>query len=304
MDRTDVTIVELEPGRRFLERSAMATQQVWEHERLLEPVVERTRITDRLRWRGRFTCATMAFALAVPPLFQCVITACSDFRGHWQPQPGGLIRIDFPEGGRYTMRRRSRHRRSRGLFLEALFFSTAVVALAEMGDKTQLLSFVLAAKLKRKVPIALGILFATLANHSLAGYVGAWLAGLVSPRSAEMDYRRIVFCLRFVGAQAGQARRKPEAPRHRRVPDYARGLLHVEMGDKTQLATVALAARYESLVAVVLGTTLGMMVANVPAVWLGEALAHRVNMKVMRWVAAALFVILGALSLFAGRGSS
>ena len=77
-----------------------------------------------------------------------------------------------------------------------------------------------------------------------------------------------------------------------------------EMGDKTQLATVALAARYESLVAVVLGTTLGMMVANVPAVWLGEALAHRVNMKVMRWVAAALFVILGALSLFAGRGSS
>jgi putative Ca2+/H+ antiporter (TMEM165/GDT1 family) len=103
--------------------------------------------------------------------------------------------------------------------LEALFFSTAVVALAEMGDKTQLLSFVLAAKLKRKVPIALGILFATLANHSLAGYVGTWLADLVSPealrwiiavsffpgfaRSAEMDYRRIVFCLRFVGAQAG-----------------------------------------------------------------------------------------------------
>lgn len=77
-----------------------------------------------------------------------------------------------------------------------------------------------------------------------------------------------------------------------------------EMGDKTQLATVALAARYESLFAVVLGTTLGMMIANVPAVWLGEALAHRVNMKVMRWVAAVLFVILGALSLFAGRGSS
>lgn len=188
--------------------------------------------------------------------------------------------------------------------MEALFFSTAVVALAEMGDKTQLLSFVLAAKLKRKVPIALGILFATLANHSLAGYVGAWLADLVSPEAL----RWIIAVSFFVFALwALKPDKLDENQKLRGTGVFLTTLVAffmVEMGDKTQLATVALAARYESLFAVVLGTTLGMMIANVPAVWLGEALAHRVNMKVMRWVAAVLFVILGALSLFAGGGSS
>ena len=188
--------------------------------------------------------------------------------------------------------------------MEALFFSTAVVALAEMGDKTQLLSFVLAAKLKRKVPIALGILFATLANHSLAGYVGIWLADLVSPEAL----RWIIAVSFFVFALwALKPDKLDENQKLRGTGVFLTTLVAffmVEMGDKTQLATVALAARYESLFAVVLGTTLGMMIANVPAVWLGEALAHRVNMKVMRWVAAALFVILGALSLFAGGGSS
>jgi len=189
---------------------------------------------------------------------------------------------------------------SRGLFLEALFFSTAVVALAEMGDKTQLLSFVLAAKLKRKVPIALGILFATLANHSLAGYVGTWLAGLVSPEALKW----IIAVSFFVFALWALKPDKLDENRKLRGTGVFLTTLvaffMVEMGDKTQLATVALAARYESLVAVVLGTTLGMMIANVPAVWLGEALAHRVNMKVMRRVAAALFVVLGVLALFTG----
>jgi putative Ca2+/H+ antiporter (TMEM165/GDT1 family) len=184
--------------------------------------------------------------------------------------------------------------------LEALFFSTSVVALAEMGDKTQLLSFVLAAKLKRRVPIVLGILFATLANHFLAGYVGAWLASLVSPQTLKWTIAVSFFAF---GAWALKPDTLEEDQKLLGAGVFLTTLVAfflVEMGDKTQLATVALAARYDSLVAVVLGTTLGMMIANVPAVWMGEALAHRVNMKVMRWVAAALFVILGVLALVAG----
>ena len=176
-----------------------------------------------------------------------------------------------------------------------------VVALAEMGDKTQLLSFVLAAKLKKKLPIALGILVATLANHFLAGYFGVWLARWVSPQTLKWVIA-VSFFLFAVWAL------KPDKLRERELHGagvFATTLVAfflVEMGDKTQLATVALAARYEALVTVVLGTTLGMMIANVPAVWLGEALAHRVNMKIMRWIAAGLFVLLGVLTLIGWEG--
>lgn len=188
--------------------------------------------------------------------------------------------------------------------MEALVLSTAIVAAAEMGDKTQLLSFVLAAKLKRKVPIALGILFATLANHFLAGYVGAWLASLVTPETL-----RWIIGLSFFAFAAWAL--MPDTLEERRTLHGAGVFMTtlvafflVEMGDKTQLATVALAARYDSLVAVVLGTTLGMMIANVPAVWMGEALAHRMSMTLMRAVAAALFVLLGILALLTGGRSS
>ena len=183
--------------------------------------------------------------------------------------------------------------------MEALFFSTLIVALAEMGDKTQLLSFVLAAKLKRKGPIMLGILVATLANHFLAGSVGAWLASLVSPETL----RWIVAVSFFV---FGLWALKPdELEEDKKLPDagiFMTTLIVfflVEMGDKTQLATIALAARYDALALVVIGTTLGMMIANAPAVWMGEALAHRVNMTALRWVAAGLFVLLGILTLLA-----
>jgi len=184
--------------------------------------------------------------------------------------------------------------------LEALLFSTAIVALAEMGDKTQLLSFVLAAKLKRKVPIALGILLATLANHFLAGYVGTWLASLVSPRTLKWIIALSFFAF---GAWALKPDELKEDQKLRGAGVFLTSCIAfflVEMGDKTQLATIALAARYDSLVAVVLGTTLGMMIANVPAVWMGEALARRVNMKVLRWIAAGLFVLLGVLALLGG----
>ncbi len=166
-----------------------------------------------------------------------------------------------------------------------------------MGDKTQLLSFVLAAKLKRKWPIIFGIFVATLANHFLAGWIGAWVATLVSPQTMKW----IVAISFFVfGGWALVPDKFDETREYSGRSVFITTLVAfflVEMGDKTQLATVALAAKYPSLVAVVMGTTLGMLIANAPAVWLGEALAHRVNMKVMRWIAAGLFVLLGVLTL-------
>jgi len=187
--------------------------------------------------------------------------------------------------------------------MEALFVSTAIVAIAEMGDKTQLLSFVLAAKFKRKLPIILGILVATLANHFMAGFMGTWLARQVAPQTMTW----IVAVSFFV---FGLWALKPDKLKDKRNLKGAGVFLTtlvafflVEMGDKTQLATVALAARFDALVPVVMGTTLGMMIANVPAVWLGETMAHRIDMKYMRWVAASLFILMGVLSLFFGENA-
>jgi len=183
--------------------------------------------------------------------------------------------------------------------LETLLLSTSIVAIAEMGDKTQLLSFVLAAKFKSKLSIILGILFATLANHFAAGSVGSWLASLVSPQTLKW----IVALSFFAFGAWALVPDKLEENRNLRgegvVITTLIAFFLVEMGDKTQLATIALAARYDSLTAVVLGTTTGMMIANIPAVIIGDTLAHRINMKIMRWVAAGLFVILGILALLA-----
>jgi len=183
--------------------------------------------------------------------------------------------------------------------MEALLLSTSVVALAEMGDKTQLLSFVLAAKLKHRMAIIMGIFFATLANHFFAGSVGAWLASLLSPQTLKWVIAISFFAF---GVWALRPDRLDENQNLKGAGVFVTTLIAffiVEMGDKTQLATVALAARYDSLTSVVMGTTLGMMIANVPAVWVGEKLTHRINMKVMHWIAAALFIALGILALFA-----
>jgi putative Ca2+/H+ antiporter (TMEM165/GDT1 family) len=181
--------------------------------------------------------------------------------------------------------------------MEALLISAVLVAVAEMGDKTQLLSFVLAAKLKRPGAIIAGIFVATLANHALAGYVGTWLAQLVAP-----DTLRWIVAAAFI--VFGLWALKPDTLDGERTYSGRSAFVTtviafflVEMGDKTQLATVALAARFESLVPVVIGTTLGMLVANAPAVWLGERLAHKVDMRKMRWIAAGLFVLMGVLTL-------
>ena len=183
--------------------------------------------------------------------------------------------------------------------MESLFFSTLIVALAEMGDKTQLLSFVLAAKLKRKGPIMLGILVATLANHFLAGSVGAWLASLVSPETLRWIVAVSFFAFGLWALKPDELEEDKQLPDAGVFMTTLIAFFLVEMGDKTQLATIALAARYDTLALVVIGTTLGMMIANAPAVWMGEALAHRVNMAALRWVAAGLFVVLGILTLLA-----
>ncbi|MEI8384362.1 MAG: TMEM165/GDT1 family protein [Nitrosomonadaceae bacterium] len=184
--------------------------------------------------------------------------------------------------------------------LEAFITPALLVALAEIGDKTQLLSFVLAAKLRRPYPIIAGIFVATLLNHALAASVGTWLASLISAQALNW-----IVGLSFVGF--GLWALKPDQldsdPRILGAGVFITTVIAfflAEMGDKTQFATVALAAHYDEMTMVVLGTTLGMMVANVPAVWLGEALAHRINMQRVRLFAAASFVLMGCWTLTGG----
>ena len=186
----------------------------------------------------------------------------------------------------------------------SLLVSTIVVALAEMGDKTQLLSFLLAARLKRKGTICLGILVATLANHFLAGSVGVFLSTLVAPEVLTWGIALAFLAFGVWALKPDTFEQKRELGRQGVFLTTAIAFFLVEMGDKTQLATVALAARYHTLITVVMGTTLGMMIANVPAVWLGETLARRVNMRLLRWVAAALFFLLAILTIVAGGKST
>jgi len=184
--------------------------------------------------------------------------------------------------------------------MQALLVSTGVVALAEIGDKTQLLALVLAARWRKPVPIILGILVATVLNHALAGAVGAWLAAAVGPQAM-----RWILGLSFLAMAAWiLVPDKADDEAAAREPRYGVFLATlvtfflVEMGDKTQIATVALAAKYASLWAVVAGTTLGMMLANVPAVLVGEAAARSLPLGVVRAVAAVIFAVLGLLMLF------
>jgi putative Ca2+/H+ antiporter (TMEM165/GDT1 family) len=183
--------------------------------------------------------------------------------------------------------------------VEAFLTSTVIVAVAEMGDKTQLLSFLLAARFRKPWPILAGILLATLANHFLAGAVGAWIATWIPGEILKWVVAVSFFAFGLWALKPDELGEDPAMPAAGVFLATLVAFFLVEMGDKTQLATIALAARYDSLVAVVLGTTFGMMLANAPAVWIGEKLAHRVNMKLMRWTAAALFWVLGVLALLA-----
>jgi len=184
--------------------------------------------------------------------------------------------------------------------MEAFLVSTGVVALGEMGDKTQLLAIILAARFKRPWPIVLGILVATLANHALAGAVGGGVARALGP-----DILRWLIGVSFI-AMAGWMLVPDKADDAalggpQRFGVFGTTMLAffvAEMGDKTQIATVALAARYAELMAVVAGTTLGMMLANVPAVFLGDRIARQVSMPLVHGIAALAFAVLGVLTLF------
>ena len=182
---------------------------------------------------------------------------------------------------------------------DAFGMSALVVAIAEIGDKTQLLAIVLAARFCKPVPIIAGILVATVLNHALAGAVGAWLMSAVAPGTL-----RWVLGLSFIAMAAWtlvpdtlDAGPQKPAGRFGVFGATVVAFFLAEMGDKTQLATVAMAAKYAAPVAVIAGTTLGMLVANVPAVLVGERLLARVPMRLVRGVAAAVFAVLGIATL-------
>ncbi len=188
--------------------------------------------------------------------------------------------------------------------MEAFFISTGIVALAEIGDKTQLLAFILAAKFREPVPIVLGILVATLANHGFAGAVGAWVTTLLSAEAL-----RWILGVSFIAMAVWTLipdKFDEDNAKLARFGVFGTTLIaffFAEMGDKTQVATVALAAQFQSLFWVVAGTTVGMMVANVPAVIMGDRIAHKMPVVLVHRVAATIFAVLGVLTLL-GAGNS
>jgi putative Ca2+/H+ antiporter (TMEM165/GDT1 family) len=183
--------------------------------------------------------------------------------------------------------------------MESLLVSTGVVALAEIGDKTQLLAFILAARFKKPVPIILGILAATLINHGLAGALGAWITSVVSP-----DIMRWALGLSFLAMAAWtlipDKIEDEETQVAQRLGVFGATFVTfflAEMGDKTQLATVALAAHFAAPLMVIVGTTLGMLVADVPAVFIGNKFAAKIPMKLVHGIAAAIFAAMGLATL-------
>ncbi|MFZ2853779.1 MAG: TMEM165/GDT1 family protein [Rhodocyclaceae bacterium] len=185
--------------------------------------------------------------------------------------------------------------------MEAFVTSTLLVALAEIGDKTQLLSFVLAARLRRPMAIIAGTFVATILNHGLACWVGTWIATFFTPATLRWIVG-VVFIVFGLWTLRPDELDDDEAPQAGHASVFMTTLIAfflAEMGDKTQFATIALAARFDALTWVVLGTTLGMMAANIPAVMIGERLAKKLPLKAIRWTAAAVFAATGVLTLIA-----
>lgn len=182
--------------------------------------------------------------------------------------------------------------------MEAFLISTGLVALAEIGDKTQLLALCLAARFRKPLPIILGILLATLLNHALAGALGTWLSHTISHQTM-----RWILGISFIAMAAWML--VPDSLDEPKENNARLGVLLttliafflIEIGDKTQIATIALAAKYDALTPVVTGTTLGMMIANVPAVWIGDAAATKLNVRLVQRIAAAIFAVLGVMVL-------
>ena len=183
--------------------------------------------------------------------------------------------------------------------MEAFLVSTGIVALAEMGDKTQLLALILAVRFRKPWPIVLGILVATLANHGLAGAAGAWVTTVLGP-----DVLRWVLGVSFIAMAAWMLipdkmddDETSAAPKFGVFGTTVIAFFLAEMGDKTQIATVMLAAQYNAYFWVVAGTTLGMMLANAPVVWLGERMTRLVPLRIVHIVSALIFLGLGVYAL-------
>jgi len=184
--------------------------------------------------------------------------------------------------------------------MEAFFVSLVVVAIGEIGDKTQLLALMLAARFRRPVPIIGGILVATIVNHALAALIGAWVREAV-----PAEYLRWLLVASFFAVALWAL--KPDKIDADLTPPGKYGAFAItviaffiaETGDKTQIATVVLAAQFGNLLAVVAGTTIGMLIADVPAVLVGNAAAHRLPLRLIRYVAAGLFALLGIVAWFA-----
>jgi putative Ca2+/H+ antiporter (TMEM165/GDT1 family) len=186
--------------------------------------------------------------------------------------------------------------------MESFFVSAGIVAVSEIGDKTQLLALLLAARFRRPMPIILGIVVATVFNHAVAAAAGSWLAGLVSPTV-------LIWVLGGLFIAMGLWALIPDKLDDQTMKETATaiGIFWVttvafflaEFGDKTQIATAALAARYDTLVAVVMGTTLGMLIADVPAVIFGNVASKKIQSPLFRYIAAALFIIMGVVTLSA-----
>ena len=184
--------------------------------------------------------------------------------------------------------------------MEAFLISAGVVALAEIGDRTQLFALVLAARFRRPLPIIAGVLAATIVNHGAAGAIGTWLGAVLTP--TIMRWTLIVSFVSMaiwvlIPDQYADAHEAP-APRHGVFLTTLVGFFLLEIGDKTQIATIALAAKYHALLSVVAGTTTGMMIVNVPAVLIGQAAATRLPLRLVRTLAAAIFIIMSVLMLF------
>jgi putative Ca2+/H+ antiporter (TMEM165/GDT1 family) len=184
--------------------------------------------------------------------------------------------------------------------MQSFLVSTGVVALAEMGDKTQILSLILAARYRRPVPIILGVLVATLANHAAAGGIGTWLASVLDP--SILNWAVVAsFILMAVWILVPDKFSEGQVT----VPKRPMGVFTTtvvafflaEMGDKTQVVTVALAARFHDFIGVVSGSTLGMMLANIPVIYLGHRFADRIPAKAVHVLAAVIFIVLGGLAL-------
>ena len=183
--------------------------------------------------------------------------------------------------------------------MEAFLISTGIVALAEMGDKTQLLSLVLAARFRKPWPIVRGILVATVANHAMAGALGSWVTTLLGPTALRwvLGLSFIAMAVWMLVPDKLDDEDTEDAPRMGVFMTTVVAFFLAEMGDKTQIATVMLAAQYQAWAWVVAGTTLGMMLANAPVVWLGDAITRRVPLRLVHIVSAVIFAILGSVAL-------